>query len=80
MRAELILVVHNLPCACVKCILRLAMCDHIAHYFSNNERTDDHHMLSFGASYYFVAQKWRILAIFHKKNKFLGNYLDGIGI
>ena len=43
---------------------------HIAHYFGNNERTDDSHLLSFGVSYDFVAQKWRILAIFHKKINF----------
>ena len=43
---------------------------HIAHYFGNNERTDDCNLLSFGVSYDFVAQKWRILAIFHKKINF----------
>ena len=31
---------------------------HIAHYFDNNERTDNNPLLSFG-----VAQKWRSLAI-----------------
>ena len=46
---------------------------HIANYFGNNERTDDCYLLSFGVSYDFVAQKWRILAIFHKKNHFFGN-------
>ena len=66
---------------CVRAV-HFKACDvrpHIAHYFSNNERTDDHHLLSFGVSYYFVAQKWRILAIFHKKI-FFGNYLEGIVI
>ena len=43
---------------------------HIAHYFSNKERTDNYKLLSFGVSYDFVAQKWRILAIFHKKINF----------
>ena len=47
---------------------------HIAHYFGNNERTDDKYLLSFGVSFNFVAQKWKILAIF------FGNYLEGIGI
>jgi hypothetical protein len=64
----------------MKCILRLVKCDrNIAHFFGNNERTEDLNLLSFGVSYNFVAQKWRILAIFHK-NQFLGNYLEGIGI
>jgi hypothetical protein len=36
---------------------------HIAYYLSNSERTDGNHLLSFGVSYYVVAQKWRILAI-----------------
>ena len=36
----------------------------MAHYFGNN---DDLNLLSFGVSYDFVAQKWKILAIFHKK-------------
>ena len=32
----------NFWCACVWCILRLAKCNHnIAHYFGNNERTDN---------------------------------------
>jgi len=57
----------NLQCACVRCILRLAKCDHnIAHYLGNNEKN----WLSLGVSYNFVAQKWRILAIFYKKIKF----------
>jgi hypothetical protein len=49
------------------------VCDvrpHIAHYFGNNERTDDNHLLSFGVGYYFVAQKWRILKKFAKKTNF----------
>jgi hypothetical protein len=67
----------NLRCECVRCILRLAKCDcNIANYFGNNERN----WLSFGVSYDFVAQKWRILAIFYKKNQFGGNYLEVIGI
>jgi hypothetical protein len=54
----------KLRCACVRCILRLAKCDRIiASYFGNNER----HWLSFGVSYNFVAQKWKILAILKKK-------------
>jgi hypothetical protein len=58
----------NIRCACVRCILRLAKCDrNITHYFGNNERPVDENELSFGVSYDFVAQKWRILAIFHKK-------------
>ena len=66
----------NLRCVCVQCILRLVKCDqNIAHYFGNTERT----LLSFGVSYNFVAQKWRILAIFHKKT-FLENQLEGIEI
>jgi hypothetical protein len=57
----------NLQYACVRCILRLAKCDrNIAHYFGNNERN----WLSFCVSYNFVAQKWRILAIFYKKINF----------
>ena len=39
----------------------------IAHYFDNNERSEDSNLLSFGVSYNFVAQKWRILAIFPPK-------------
>jgi hypothetical protein len=53
---------------------------HIAQYLGNNERTDDCHLLSFGVSYDFIAKKWRILAIFHKKNHFLENYLERIWI
>jgi hypothetical protein len=69
--AEPILVVCNLRCACVRCILRLGKCDrNIAHYFGNNERTDDANVLSFGVSCDFVAQKWRILAIFPKNVNF----------
>ena len=34
----------------------------ISHIFGNNERTDDLYLLSFGVSYIFVAQKWKILA------------------
>jgi hypothetical protein len=67
----------NLRCACVRRIFRLAKCDqNIAHYFGNNERN----WLSFGLSYDFVAQKWRILAICYKKNQFWENYLEVIGI
>ena len=58
----------NLWYACVRCIFRVAKCNHnIAHFFGNNERTDNWNLLAFGVSYDFVAQKWRILAIFHKK-------------
>ena len=42
----------------------------ILHIFGNNKRTDDRNLLSFGVSYDFVAQKWRILEIFHKKINF----------
>ena len=38
--------------------------------FGSNERTDDRNLPSFGVSYDFVAQKWRILEIFHKKINF----------
>ena len=73
---ELILVV---TCDVRACIFRLAKCNHnIAHFFGNNERTDN--LLAFGVSYIFVVQKWMVLAIFHKRNEFLGNYLEGIGI
>ena len=69
--AEPILVVtwasRNLQCAYVRCNRN------IAHYFGNNERTDGWNLLSFGVSYDFVA-----LEIFHKKNQFFGNYLQGI--
>jgi hypothetical protein len=62
----------NLGCACVRCILRLAKCDrNITHYFGNKERN----WLSFGISYNFVAQKWRILEFFYKKINF-GSYWD----
>ena len=62
----------NLRCACVRCILRLVKCNcKIAHYFGNNEIK----WLSFGVSYDFVAQKWRILEIFHKKESILGKLL-----
>ena len=68
---------RSLRFACVRCILRLAKCDHnMAHYFDKNERD----WLSFGVSYNFVAQKCRILAIFYERNPFLGNYLEDIGI
>ena len=44
----------NLRCACVRCITRLAKCNHnIAHYFGKNERTDDENLLSFDISYDF---------------------------
>jgi hypothetical protein len=57
----------NLRCVCERCILRLTKCDrNIAHYFGNNERN----WLSFGVSYDFVAQKWRIFG------KLLGSYWD----
>ena len=67
----------HLRCACVRYILKLAKCDlNIAHYFGNNERT----LLSFGLSYDFVAQKWRILANFSQNKpifgKLLGRYWD----
>ena len=58
----------NLQCACVRSIFRLHR--NIAHFFGNVERTDDSNLLSFGVSYNFVAQKWRILAIFYKKINF----------
>ena len=38
--------------------------------FVNNERTEDRNLVSFVVSYNFVDQKWRILAIFHKKINF----------
>ena len=41
----------------------------ILQIFGNNERTDNRNLLSFGVSYYFVAQKWRILEIFHTQKK-----------
>jgi hypothetical protein len=40
-------------------------------------------LVSFGVSYNFVAQKWSILAVFHKKSifgKLLGSRLEGIEI
>ena len=49
------------------CAVHFKACDvrpKIANYFGNNERTDNNHLLSFGVSFNFVAQKWRILAIF----------------
>jgi hypothetical protein len=47
--------------------VHFAKCDrNIAHYFGNNERN----WLSFGVSYDFVAQKWRIFGIL------LGSYWD----
>ena len=49
-----------------------------------DERTDNYYLLFFGVSYNFIVQKWRILAIFHKKqkqkNQFWRNYLEGIWI
>ena len=67
----------NLRCVCMQCILRLAMCNqNIAHYFGNTERT----LLSFGVSYNFVDQKWRILAIFHKKIKYTEVLLLFLGL
>ena len=42
-------------------------CDHNINIIDNNERADNRNLLFFGVSYYFVAQKWRILAMFHKK-------------
>ena len=52
----------------------------ISHIFWQKWKNWQFNLLSFGVSYDFVAQKWRILAIFHKKNLFLRNYLEGIGI
>ena len=42
----------------------------ISHIFGNDERTDNWDLFSFGVNYYFVAQKWGISAIFHKKTIF----------
>ena len=48
----------------------------IAHCFGNTERT----LLSFGVSYNFLDQKWRILAIFHKKIKYTEVLLLFLGL
>ena len=42
----------------------------ITHYFGIIETTAFRNLLSFGVSYDFVDQKWRILAICHKKINF----------
>ena len=42
----------------------------ITHYFGIIETTAFRNLLSFGVSYDFVAQKWRILAIFRKQIHF----------
>ena len=52
-------------------IFRVAKCDHNIEYFLAMMKMEiDGSLLFFGVSYNFVAQKWRILAIFHKKINF----------
>ena len=59
--AEPILVVTCDVCVC-SAFSGLQSAITISHIFGNNERTDDLYLLSFGVSYIFVAQKWKILA------------------